>query len=107
MSKKRSPYSWLVPAGVVLVLAVISAAYLHEAVWGGKGYLKLLERQQEIQRLEEELASVQAQRDRLQDRVRRLHEETLDLDLLDERVRAVLGYARPDEQILIVQDPPN
>lgn len=106
MSKKRSPYSWLVPGGVVLVLVAISAAYLHQAGWGGKGYLRLLEQQQEIQLLESDLITVQAQRDRLEDRVQRLREETLDLDMLDERVRAVLGYARPDEQILIVQDPP-
>lgn len=90
-----------------MVLVAISAAYLHQAIWGGKGFLRLTERQQEVARLESELSEVRKQRELLDDRVLRLREGSLDLDLLDERAREILGYARPDEQILIVQDPPN
>lgn len=37
----------------------------------------------------------------LDNRVNLLREETLDRDLLDERARAVLGLARPDEIIIL------
>ena len=36
----------------------------------------------------------------LLNRVRRLDESYLDLDLLDERARAVLGYVRQDELVI-------
>ena len=36
----------------------------------------------------------------LENKVRRLSDDFLDLDLLDERVRDVLGYARGDEIII-------
>lgn len=106
MSKSKGLNRWLVPGGVVMVLCAITAGYLYQAVWGGKGYLALLERSDEARRLEATLADVRTRREHLDIRIRGLREDTLDLDLLDERAREVLGYARPDELILIVQDPP-
>lgn len=51
-------------------------------------------------RLEAELAALRAERRAAENRVRRLSDGYLDLDLLDERARAVLGYARPDELVI-------
>jgi cell division protein FtsB len=57
--------------------------------------------------VEAESAVLRAERDRLQldltevtNRTRRLSDDFLDLDLLDERARDVLGLARPDEIII-------
>ena len=54
-----------------------------------------------------EINTLTAQRDRklgelaqLENRTRRLSDDFLDLDLLDERARDVLGLARPDEIVL-------
>ena len=57
--------------------------------------------------IDAEVAQLTAQRDRrqaeltlLENRTRRLSDDYLDLDLLDERARDVLGLARPDEIII-------
>ncbi|WP_296476582.1 septum formation initiator family protein [Roseinatronobacter sp.] len=57
--------------------------------------------------IEAELTTLKAQRDMLrvelaevENRTRRLSDDFLDLDLLDERARFVLGLARPDEIII-------
>ena len=57
--------------------------------------------------VEAEIVDLRAERDRLvQDlavvtnRARRLSDDYLDLDLLDERARDLLGLARPDEIII-------
>lgn len=57
--------------------------------------------------IEAEIAQFKTQRDRrrtelarLENRTRRLSDDFLDLDLLDERARDVLGLARPDEIII-------
>ncbi len=57
--------------------------------------------------IEAEITGLQARRDRLrvelaevENRTRRLSDDFLDLDLLDERARSVLGLARPDEIII-------
>ncbi len=57
--------------------------------------------------IEADSAVLRAERDRLaanlaeiENRTRRLSDAYLDLDLLDQQARAVLGYVRPDEIIL-------
>lgn len=46
------------------------------------------------------LASLTHRREDLENKVRRLSDDFLDLDLLDERIRDILGYARGDEIII-------
>lgn len=57
--------------------------------------------------IDAEIAQMKTQRDRrraelalLENRTRRLSDDYLDLDLLDERARDVLGLARPDDIII-------
>lgn len=46
------------------------------------------------------LAASHAERDAVANLVQRLSDESLDLDLLDEQARKVLGYVRLDEAVL-------
>ncbi len=47
-----------------------------------------------------QVADLQAEKAQLEARVARLRADTLDLDYLEERVRAVLGYARAGEVVV-------
>ena len=90
---------------LTLPLAALAAYFIHAAIWGHDGYIVLEQRRAEIAAQGERLESVRAERERLRDRTRRLRVDSIDLDLLDERARAVLGYARPDEMILRLPEP--
>ena len=37
----------------------------------------------------------------LENRVKRMRPDSLDLDMLDERARVVLGFVKPEERVLI------
>ena len=50
------------------------------------------------------LANLQEQRAKMEYRVHMIGSEALDLDLLDEQARRVLGYTSPDELIYILED---
>ncbi len=50
--------------------------------------------------MQAELASVQAEREAMDNKVRRLSDRYLDLDLLDERARSVLGLVRREEIVI-------
>lgn len=70
------------------------------AVQGDYGLLRRVE-------IKAEAATLAAERDRLrselaelQNRTRRLSDSYLDLDLLDEQLRDVLGYVRADEIVI-------
>ena len=53
--------------------------------------------------LREQLASLSRQRETMSARARLLDGAQIERDVLDERARDLLGYARPDELVLILE----
>ncbi|MDT8344776.1 MAG: septum formation initiator family protein [Thermohalobaculum sp.] len=89
----------LIPASFILLLA-FALVFLHSGLQGERGLTALHDADREIAALRAELAVLDAETAEFANRVRRLDESALDLDLLDERARAVLGYVRPDEIVI-------
>ncbi len=73
------------------------------ALNGNHGVYALLKEQRRLAMQEHELSELQKQREAAERRVMLMSDHSLDLDLLDERARAVLGYAGKDE---VVYNPP-
>jgi len=92
--------------GVFYVSACVAGIgyFCNAGINGDYGIRKKAEVRSEVVRLETELADLREERARLENLTRRLSTEYLDLDLLDERARAVLQLARSDE-IVIDADP--
>ncbi|GAA5079147.1 septum formation initiator family protein [Roseibacterium beibuensis] len=89
------------PTGLILpALLIVGAYFTFTAVQGNHGLFRRIQIEAEVDRLSLEFARLEAETERMEILTRRLSDDYLDLDLLDERVRAVLGYARPDELIL-------
>lgn len=87
------------PAMYVFVIGVL-VVFAQSGLEGEHG-LAALHRANALEReLTGELAEARAERERLQNLVRRIRPDYLDLDLLDERARAVLGYVRQDELVI-------
>ena len=74
--------------------------FTYAALQGEYGMFRLFQVQAQESRLISELEVLSEDRERLQNRTRRLSNQYLDLDLLDERARKVLGLARGDEIII-------
>ncbi|MHA7887971.1 MULTISPECIES: FtsB family cell division protein [Roseicyclus] len=89
-------------SGIILPLALlcIGAYFTFTAVQGNYGLFQRIQIEAEADRLERELAALEAEVDRMEILTRRLSDEFLDLDLLDEQARDVLGHVRADEVIL-------
>lgn len=82
------------------VIATIGGNFVFAAVQGDYGVFRQAQTAGEI-------ATLTAERDRLADELgelknltRRLSDSYLDMDLLDEQVRSVLGYVRADEIVI-------
>ncbi len=83
-------------AGLLLALFYVG----QNTLAGRHGLLALIEKRQEIKLLEVELAEAQSARARLERDVLLLSPPYVDQDLLDERARSELGYAREGELVI-------
>lgn len=86
----------------VFALAMVAAVayFAYAAIQGDYGTFRGIQVTAQSAKLETELASLRAERAELQNLTRRMSVQYLDLDLLDERARQVLGLARGDEIII-------
>ncbi len=92
-------------AGTTLLLCVafVLVYFGYQGLYGNHGLLRLMWLDNEAERLAYDLTEVQGQRAKLEKRIHLLRPESLDLDMLDERARAVLGYAHKND--LVITDP--
>jgi cell division protein FtsB len=77
-------------------------AYFGFHAWGGNYGLKAKKTYTaEITKLEEELSLVKSERVKLEHKISLLSPERIDPDMLDERARAILNYAHPNDIIIL------
>ncbi len=85
----------------VLGIALLIYAAYH-AIEGERGLFAWIALNQRLKEAHALADAVTAQKHELENRVYRLSSASLDPDLLDERVRAMLDYARPDEVVIML-----
>lgn len=87
-----------VTASLLMIAGIVFFSYA--ALQGEFGLFRLFQVQAQEKQLIAELELLQNERAELQNRTKRLSNEYLDLDLLDEQARKVLGMARGNEIII-------
>jgi cell division protein FtsB len=80
--------------------AALGLYFAHAAVQGEHGLFRRVQVEARLEALRAELAVLDEQVEERANLVRRLSDDFLDVDLLDERVRAVLGQIREGEVVL-------
>ena len=84
-----------------LTIALFLASYFaFSAIQGNHGIFKRIQAEAQAEELQNHLTDLKMQLHEMENKTRRLSDNFLDLDLLDERARKVLGMAREDEIIL-------
>ncbi|WP_299791970.1 septum formation initiator family protein [uncultured Marivita sp.] len=78
----------------------IGVYFIFAAVQGDYGVFRRAEIMNETRQLEAELSELRAEVARMENLTRRLSDTYLDLDLLDERTRDMLGMIRTDEIVV-------
>lgn len=99
MTRSRST----APFGAIAFFAVALALGLYftfAAVQGDYGLFRRAEIEVEKARLAAELSKLRAEVVEMENLTRRLSDDYLDLDLLDEQARDVLGLVRADEIVI-------
>ena len=78
----------------------LGAYFTFAAVQGDYGVFRRVQLSAEAETLTEERARLTEQVAQMENLTHRLSDDYLDLDLLDERARDVLGYVRTDEIVI-------
>lgn len=95
------PQRLSIGATIFLVLtAALGLYFAYAAVQGPSGILRRIQIEAETAELRKVRDTLREDVARMQNLTHRLSDDYLDLDLLDERAREVLGVVRPDEIIL-------
>lgn len=96
MTQTRS-FGGLVLMGVAIILG---AYFTLAAVRGDYGVMRRVQINAEAETLKAERDRLAADLARMQNLTHRLSDAYLDIDLLDEQARSVLGYMRADEIVI-------
>jgi cell division protein FtsB len=87
------------------LLCVFILFYLgFHMVSGDRGVVALFKESRKLAALEAEFTAIAAQRQALDKKVKLLSDSSLDLDLLDEQARLVLGMAGKNEIVYFLSD---
>ena len=99
-SMGRWDWGQVVAPAITIALIAVLAVFGHSALQGEHGLGALHQAEALERELTSELAVIGAERAALANLVGRLDNDNLDLDLLDERARAILGYVRREELVI-------
>ena len=83
--------------GLTLTLVVLLIYFLFHAINGERGVLSFFRLSNKFEKLHAELEAVRADRIQLEHKVNLLRSNSLDLDLLEEQSKKLLGFARKNE----------
>ncbi len=84
------------------VIGICAIGYFaYHAINGQRGMLALRQLTQQVDVANLEFQSVHSERKSLEHKVKLLHPESLDPDMLDERARLMLGYGYEDDIIVL------
>ncbi len=95
--KKRSVSQFLVTSLSFLLFFYFAYHLTH----GDRGYFAWKGLEKKLAAAEDNYDRKLAEREALENRVKLLRPDSLDLDMLDERARVVLGFVKPEDKVII------
>ena len=99
MNSARLSIPWAMLA-VFAVALMLGLYFTFAAVQGDYGLFRRAEILSDAKKLEAELTVLKSEVDKMRNLTLRMSDEYLDLDLLDEQAREILGQIRSDEVII-------
>ncbi len=99
ISSNQFKYALLIAMCTGIVLYFVG-----HGVLGERGFVALSQIEYQISDAKSDLKKLQTERQKLEARTKLLRPDGLDLDMLDERARATLGYTKPNDYVILYND---
>ena len=85
------------------ILATVILYITFHMIQGDRGFIAFMQIHAEVLAAKKTQQILVRKKQRLQNKVTLLSRKSLDKDMLDERVRIMLGYSKPNETIIILK----
>ena len=82
-----------------IIVFSILIYFIFHSIYGNRGIIAYFKLQSETNKYKEELANLRQKRLEIENETKLLRPGSIDKDLLDEKIRSMLGYARNKEKI--------
>lgn len=102
MVSHRRRHAILTAIGLYLFAAAFIGYFAVNAFTGNHGLRAQADLDQQLATMQRELAAIKAERQVWERRVALLRSDKIDPDMLDERARALIGYADPRDLVLLL-----
>lgn len=89
-----------VAANIIWIL--VACYFLYHTFTGARGALSWTILSRDVEKLENELRILKQENAFLENKISRLREDNIDLDLLEEQARTILGFAQKDDIIVLL-----
>ncbi len=87
---------------ISFILVLFSLYFAYHTVVGQRGIMSLYQLSEELSELNHQVENIRAERLLLEHKVSLLKSESLDLDLVEQQAKDILGLVDPSEQVIII-----
>lgn len=94
---RRRAQRFIVPSVVICLVGY----FAYHLIQGSRGLLAMKDLERTVTEYQDRLAQLKEKHDQMLQKVRLLKSDSLCPDLLEERAKAVLGYTRQNEQVVL------
>ncbi len=82
-----------------IIISLMLLYFVFHSIYGSRGILAYFKLQGELERTYTKLDNLRSERLEIENRAKLLRPESLDLDMLDEKARNMLGFAAANEKL--------
>ena len=85
-----------------IIWMCIAGYFVYHIIIGERGLPSYISKKGLVERLESELRQLKTDNEFLNNKVKGLRSDTLDLDLLEEEAEKILGFSHPDDLVVLL-----
>jgi cell division protein FtsB len=99
--KKLTPHQFLLARRFLVNIFFLSLIlyFLFHSIYGDRGIISYFQLQAKLNKSSEKLVTLRTERLEIENRAKLLRDSSIDRDMLDEKIRYVLGFSEPDEKV--------
>ena len=82
-----------------IIIFLLLLYFIFHSIYGKRGFIAYFETKTELVERKQELELLRAERLEIENKAKLLRPDSLDRDMLDEKIRNILGFSSPKEKI--------